>query len=1032
MRKIGILLFSAAMGLLAASCVKEQPAGNEGAFTLTVNISSEKPAPLEVKTHLDATVENNKRKVYWSNGDAIAVNGVTSNALAGLADDSASASFTFASAPGLAPYNILYPAGIYENATHVALPAVQTYKSGTFADGMFPMAGYSVDGSNLSVHHLCAVLKVNVLRKSGEGADEHDLVSATFRGLASEQVSGIFDIDYQNATLTATSTNDADKTVKVTRVLTTSTSSAQSYYIVVPARTYASGIAIDVQDMGGDLMTLNKASSITLEAGKLYDMQEVAFERTGDAPASLTITTAEELIAFANAYNAGSLTADDLVVALGNDITFDATTSADFNATGGIGKIGAPALFNGMFNGAGYSIKGLTATVPLFARVGKNGTVKNLTMGSTSSFTYSTAVTEEVYLGAIIGSNRGKLLNCNNYAPVSLASASYTADIYLGGLVGIQSKLGSISGCKNYAGVSCPVSGGTAAIYVGGIVGCIQREASGDNATIVNCANEGEVNFGNVDETTCQSIVHVGGVIGVIKPKSGSDKTIISGLVNTGNVTGPNQGTRYKVGEVYVADKVPVLVGGIAGAVHGAAVSTVAADVQLKDCHVRNCAVDNEHWNNHTDGYGEEDHVGGLVGLSRGINDSQNIEFKDCTIENVVVKGRRGNAGGIVSWMRGTKVEDCGVLGSAVNASAQIFRAGGIASTAYDAVIKNSTVTLTKYNNYNLRTRGSIFRSGGVAGWARGTTVIEGCKVFVKLMYQDGGTSNTGVRGWIVGYANGTSTTIRSCGLGGSYGSTTPTLELTASNFNDNIYGSSSTGVTLGTGAEANYYWDGQPGAFPQRLAIIGDSISTFEGKIPSGHKAYYGVDSSSDSDVDDWTKTYWGHLINDYWNCTLDVNTSWSGSSVASGKDGAVRTPFVDDSRLGLLQNPDCVILFGGTNDAIADNGIGLGEFVYDTPLGSINHYKRFRDAYIYVIKYIQAHFPSAQIICIIGTDITGEYGNSVQEIAQHYSLPTVDFRGEKKVAGKVTIYKGSHPDAAGHAYKAQKIYNETLHLFM
>lgn len=39
--------------------------------------------------------------------------------------------------------------------------------------------------------------------------------------------------------------------------------------------------------------------------------------------------------------------------------------------------------------------------------------------------------------------------------------------------------------------------------------------------------------------------------------------------------------------------------------------------------------------------------------------------------------------------------------------------------------------------------------------------------------------------------------------------------------------------------------------------------------------------------------------------------------------------------------------------------------------------------------------------------------------------------FRGEKNVPGKVSIYVGSHPDADGHAYKAKKIYEETLHLF-
>jgi len=208
--------------------------------------------------------------------------------------------------------------------------------------------------------------------------------------------------------------------------------------------------------------------------------------------------------------------------------------------------------------------------------------------------------------------------------------------------------------------------------------------------------------------------------------------------------------------------------------------------------------------------------------------------------------------------------------------------------------------------------------------------------------------------------------------------------------------------------------------SFPKKLGIMGDSISSFEGIIPSDHRAYYPA-----GDVDSWEKTYWGVLAKQYWNCELDVNTSWSGSSVADGKAGSVRTPFVE--RVKLFKEPDTIILFGGTNDAIASNEIGLGEFSYDVELDKMNTTKRFRDAYIYVIRSLQANYPKTRIICIIGTDISGEYGNSVQEIAKHYELPYVDFRGDSKVS----IYKGSHPDAAGHAYKAKKIYRETFSLF-
>ncbi|MBP5719664.1 MAG: hypothetical protein J6W82_01200 [Bacteroidales bacterium] len=211
----------------------------------------------------------------------------------------------------------------------------------------------------------------------------------------------------------------------------------------------------------------------------------------------------------------------------------------------------------------------------------------------------------------------------------------------------------------------------------------------------------------------------------------------------------------------------------------------------------------------------------------------------------------------------------------------------------------------------------------------------------------------------------------------------------------------------------------------PTRLAIMGDSISTFKGMIPSTHRTYYPTTNAACADVDKWEKTYWGHLINDYWHCELDVNSAWSGSCVAAGDPTVVRTPFVE--RCSLFKNPDVIILFGGTNDCQTERKIALGEFDYTSAPDKLNKYARFRESYIWVIKTLQANYPEAQIICIVGNHIEGEYGNSVKAIAEHMGIPYVDFRNDKQV----TIYDQLHPNAAGHAHMAERIYNETLYLF-
>lgn len=204
------------------------------------------------------------------------------------------------------------------------------------------------------------------------------------------------------------------------------------------------------------------------------------------------------------------------------------------------------------------------------------------------------------------------------------------------------------------------------------------------------------------------------------------------------------------------------------------------------------------------------------------------------------------------------------------------------------------------------------------------------------------------------------------------------------------------------------------------RVGVLGDSISSFEGQIPEGHKAYY---PKNDCDVDVWQKSYWGLLITKYWDAELDMNVSWSGGCVAPNPVKAAGSDFI--SRAKKFVDPDVVLIHGGTNDCIASNGIALGEYDYDSPFGGLDTYTNFRESYIAVIKYIMANWPDAKIIIILGDHVTGEYATSVVEIAAHYDLQLVDFRIDSE---KMTKYSGSHPNAAGMEYMAERIYNETL----
>lgn len=523
--KTRVFFFLAAAALLAG-CAKEIQAPVEdqtvvsGPITLQVGINNPKddlevePAQASTRTVLGEKV-GDAYPVYWSDGDQIQINDKTSNALSGVAASTSSTSFDFGEAPTV-PYNVLYPASIYTDASHVTLPAVQTYKAGGFADGMFPMAGYSADGSNITINHLCAIVKVSVKRSADSGADTDDIAAVRFKGRASEKVSGNFEIDYSTPALAAATGTGAELEVRVVKSLATSTSDAVVYYLVVPARTYANGFDIIVTDANNDIMTKTKSGSVSLVAGKMYSMTEFAFEPSG-TDTGIEIASAEDLIAFATAYNNKEYAGygPTLVATLTSDITFDATSSSAFNATGGIGTASDENRFDGIFNGGNNTISGLASTVPMFNGTTSATVIRNLNIDSSCSFAFTNPNSGNFEKGSIVGYHRGTLDNVKVAADVSLAEVSGVTSITaLGGLVG-RVVVGSIeNGCEYSGLISTPAGySSSAKVLVGGLAGEITNAAgciSGSNfkGAISNEAQETEGSDQN------NPYLIIGGIVG--------------------------------------------------------------------------------------------------------------------------------------------------------------------------------------------------------------------------------------------------------------------------------------------------------------------------------------------------------------------------------------------------------------------------------------------------------------------------------------------------------------------------------------
>ena len=471
---------------------------------------------VESKTYLGDLVDG-ARKVYWSEGDQIAINGNESTEIA-ISENKNFAEFTFVGNLDY-PYSVLYPASAYVDASTISLPAVQAAADGTFATNCAPMSCVAQEGEPIALHHLTSVVRLQVkLPAESEHAD-HKLAKIEFRGKAGEQVSGQFAIDYAAATLAATSTADADKVV-TTRVDKTLSNDAIDVFVVVPAREYTEGFSVRFIDNKGHYMDI-ATNTITLTKGDIKSMPVVEFAPTGTL-VGVEIASAEDLVAFAKAFNSGEYdNVSPLVVTLKNDIVFDDATNAAWTSIGSVAYEAEDAVnhrFDGSFYGQGFAIKNWHSTnKPLFATT-NGGIIKDLVIDSSSSMTFSLNIIAESHYGVIIGDAFSTVIeNCTNKAPVSLdncVAEGLATRLDVGGIVGRTDQNSQIIGCRNEGtieskntcnfGLTAEDAVPKATVYMGGICGYCR-------CSIIDCSNTGDItsNYNAYEKATAGIVARI-------------------------------------------------------------------------------------------------------------------------------------------------------------------------------------------------------------------------------------------------------------------------------------------------------------------------------------------------------------------------------------------------------------------------------------------------------------------------------------------------------------------------------------------
>ena len=424
---------------------------------------------IQSKTWLDYQAGGSPLKVYWSDGDKINVNGISSLSLS--VEEGAKMPVADFNIYGVeAPFKVIYPATIVSGTTYdsdgymkVELPSSQAYHPTTFASGAAIMCGYS-DNSNVTLSNLCSAVRVNV--KGTETIVSASVISAS----ESAPLCGDFKINPQTGVLAP-----VGGSVKLTLALTENVvlnEEGVDFFFILPAGDYSDGLSFYFEREDGRNLECIWRPESALEAGKLYSFNDVEY-----VPGAKDITTAEDWEYFATALN-------------GDDADAKALALQTYLYKGGFVRLGADIKaenlssitgdFIYVLDGNGYTITREAADRPLFSSV--SGEIKNLSLDGSLD------------LGEMSGSplaytlnEGGKISSCVNNMSVKASTAS---DTYVSGLVTVM-KGGTIESCTNHGTVDVviDVDGGIYYVGVAGIVADLQADQADRSVLLKNCTN---------------------------------------------------------------------------------------------------------------------------------------------------------------------------------------------------------------------------------------------------------------------------------------------------------------------------------------------------------------------------------------------------------------------------------------------------------------------------------------------------------------------------------------------------------------
>lgn len=727
MRK-NFAIVSLAAVVLLAGCAKEELCAPQS-FKLKVTISGD-----ATKTTIGELADG-KRPVYWANGDQIAVNGEISKALEGVEAQSREAEFEFENAPS-APFNIVYPATIYANPTTVVLPS-----AGKADKIVIPMGG---QGSTINA--LTGVVKIGLTL--AEDTDKIAKVILTAKD--NKQLAGTFTIDYAAGTLTGTDASAENASIAYATNAVLSDTPYEVFF-PVPAGQYE--FTVKVVDANGHYMTKETTSAKTIAAGQVTALPAFAFVPTG-TELGIEITSAADLVKFAQDYNAGIFADENPLVTLTSDITFDNETSASYRATGGIGvaaneELGTPDnYFNGTFNGAGHTIKSfanyavdevktdsITVSVPLFNYTGNAAIIKDFTIDSSCDIKIPKG-----NFGVVAYRSKGEISGITCNANVTILPIAGTT--LFGGIVS-RVYGGKVLNCTMNGNIICNSTFGTTKNWkLGGVVGSVE-----EGGLVENCKYSGVFQWGTASAGNGPSLKSSDFCFGGI-----------AAHVMNGTLRGCTTVAAAKSHDIRGTAGLHGYVGGIAAIVDEGSTIENCTNAQLAYVRSKGPSDNPEAYM----------YIGGVAGWNKGAitGSSNSAQFTGNTAQPLLALGGvvGKNDGEITSSTNSGKI-----IGPTQYTSVTTFYEGGIAGWTTTGLSDLENTGDITYSS-TCDTQGSLLNVvralGGVVGYVENDITLSNLKNSGKInfdRYQDNASpknskklnSSGSIVGGVVGFVNG-------------------------------------------------------------------------------------------------------------------------------------------------------------------------------------------------------------------------------------------------------------------------------------